>query len=62
LTKTDLNTLLFLPLLLLVYVVQNYFNNQMTYKSVEVYELLIYSNFISKDSVKNIKMSDDKLM
>ena len=61
-TKTDLNKSLFLLLLLLVYVIQGNFDYQITNQSVEVFSLSMSSYFINKDSVKNIKMSDDKLM
>lgn len=45
-----------------MYLAQDNFDNQITNQSVEVFGLSMSSYFIHKDSVKNIKMSDDKLM
>ena len=45
-----------------MYVIQNYVDNQITYQYFEVCGLSTSGYFIRKDSVKNIKMSNDKLM
>lgn len=45
-----------------MYLVQDNFDNKITNQSVEVFGLSMSSYFIHKDSVKKIKMSDDKLM
>lgn len=57
--KTELNNSSFL--LLLMYVIQDNFYKKITNQSIEVFELSMFSYFINKDSVKNIKMSDYKL-
>jgi len=44
-----------------MYVIQDNFYKKITNQSIEVFELSMFSYFINKDSVKNIKMSDYKL-
>jgi hypothetical protein len=63
-TNLNKNILLFqLNLLNLnMYIIPYNLENEIIYPYIEVCELYIFSYFISKDLVKNINMSDDKLI